>query len=117
MMIAIGVAVVLLAIAFALWPLFRGSAARRADDPDPELLRAAMYRQLLDAELDTQLGKLNDSDYHELRERLLQDAAALIVASQDGAVMPDDAEARVEREIAAARAALRGQPSMPGASA
>jgi hypothetical protein len=117
MMVAIGVALVALAMVFALLPLFRRSAARHAEDPDPALLRAGMYRQILDAELDTQLGKLQDADYRELRTRLLQEAAALIVASESGAVVESDAQARVEREIAAARAALRGRPSMPGVNA
>src|SRR3954453_12801306 len=110
MMVALGVSLVALAMVFALLPLFRKSAARRAEDPDSALLRAGMYRQILDAELDTQLGKLQNTDYQDLRSRLLQEAAALIVASGSGAAIESDAQARVEREIAAARAALRGRP-------
>ena len=114
---AIGVALVVAAIAFALWPLFRKSSSAQSEDPDPAMLRGALYRQILDAELDTQLGKLQPTDYQELRGRLLQEAAALIVSTGAGSAVLADAEARVEHEIAAARAAMRGRPSIHGVNA
>ncbi|HEX3246532.1 MAG TPA: hypothetical protein VHX16_14080 [Chloroflexota bacterium] len=114
---AIGVALVLAAIAFALWPLFRRSSSGQSEDPDPAMLRAALYRQILDAELDTQLGKLQQADYQELHGRLLQEAAALIVSTGAAKAVVADAQARVEHEIAAARAAMRGRPSIHGVNA
>jgi len=115
--LVIGVALVVLAFAFVLLPLFRKLSIRAADGPDPAVLRASLYQQILDAELDTRLGKLDSVDFQELRTRLLGDAAALIVADQSATVPEEDATARVEHEIAAARAALRAKPSMRGVNA
>ncbi len=117
MTLVIGIALVVLAITFVLLPLFRKPSTLEADRPDPAVLRAALYQQILDAELDTRLGKLDSVDFQELRTRLLREAAALIVADQGEAIANEDATARVEHEIAAARAALRAKPSMGGANA
>ena len=117
MTIALAVVLVLLAIAFVLLPLFRKSQPATLDELDPALVRAGLYRQIIDAELDARLGKLESSEFQELRTRLLQDAAALIVAT-DGSPQTDaDAQAQVEQEIAAARAAMQRNPSMRGVSA
>ena len=117
MTIAFGVALVLLAIVFVLLPLFHKSKAKPMDEPDPAVLRAGIYRQILDAELDTRLGKLELDEFQDLRTRLLRDAATLIVAAEGSTAVEVEAAARVEDEIAAARAAMRRNPSMGGISA
>jgi len=115
--LVIGVGLVVLAFAFVLLPLFRKPSSRATEGPDPAVLRAGLYQQILDAELDTRLGKLDSVDFQELRMRLLGDAAALIVADRGEAIAEEDATARFEHEIAAARAALRAKPSMRGVNA
>jgi hypothetical protein len=117
MTIALGVGLVLLAIAFVLLPLFQKDQAAQIDAPDPAVVRAGLYRQILDAELDARLGKLEGPEYEELRVGLLREAAALIVASDGGLDVNADVAARVEDEIAAARAAMYRKPSMPGLNA
>jgi hypothetical protein len=117
MTIALGVVLVLLAIAFVLLPLFQKPQLASSAELDPELIRAGLYRQIIDAELDTRLGKLEASEFQELRTRLLQDAAALIVAADGGLQTDADAQAQVEQEIAAARAAMRRNSSMRRVSA
>lgn len=116
MMIAVGVALVLLAIVFVLLPLFRATPTESSTEEDPSVARAAMYQQILDAELDTRLGKLSSVDYQELRALLLADAARLISAEHTEEPSVEIA-AQVEREIAEARAAMRGQATASGASA
>jgi hypothetical protein len=117
MIIVLGIALVLLAIAFVLLPLFRKQRSIHIDPPDPAMLRAGLYRQILDAELDARLGKLEAAEYEELRAQLLRDAAAFIVASDASPEINADVQARVEAEIAAARAAMHRKPSLPGVSA
>jgi hypothetical protein len=117
MTIALGVVLVVLAIAFVLLPLFRTPRSESLDHLDPALIRAGLYRQIIDAELDARLGKLESTEFRELRARLLQEAAALIVASDGGPQTDGDAQAQVEQEVAAARAAIQRNPSMRGVSA
>lgn len=105
---ALGGLVVLAVLAFVVLPLLRGRhalAATASESPlDPAQQRAAIYRELLELELDQQVGKIAESDYRELNEALLARAAALI-SQEDAASVAIDA--LVEREIAAAREALR----------
>ncbi|MFN0072316.1 MAG: hypothetical protein ACKVVP_12605 [Chloroflexota bacterium] len=108
MTIAVGIVIVLIAIAFVLLPLFRRTSIDQTESTDPAVTRASLYQQILDAELDTQLGKLDGTDYAELRARLMSEAAQLITTSRSDGAVDEDTAARVEREIAAARAALRG---------
>jgi cytochrome c-type biogenesis protein CcmI len=102
----LGAVVVLVVLGFVVLPLVRGrsAAADVREAPDPTHERAAIYRELLELELDQKVGKLADADYHELSEALLARAAALI--SQEDA-SSTAADALVEREIAGARATLR----------
>jgi hypothetical protein len=115
--IAIGVLIVLLAFAFVLLPLFRRTAEPMPQEIDPVITRAGLYQQILDAELDTRLGKLDETDFHELRQHLLRDAALLIVRAEGRSEIDLDAARRVEEEIAAARAAMRRQASATGVNA
>jgi hypothetical protein len=117
MTIALGVALVLVAIAFVLLPLFRKPRPAPLDQLDPALVRAGIYRQIIDAELDARLGKLELAEYQELRSRLLQDAAALIAGADSGSPAQADVKALIEQEIAAARAAMQRGPSIRGVSA
>jgi cytochrome c-type biogenesis protein CcmI len=108
----LGVLVVVAVVAFVVLPLLRG---RRADgetqvSPDPASERAAIYRELMELELDQKVGKIADADYREINDALLARAAALI--SQEDADTAA-ADAQVEREIAEARKALRQTDSTP----
>jgi len=114
---ALGVALVLLAIAFVLLPLFRKSPTAPLEQLDPAIVRAGLYRQIIDAELDARLNKLEHREYQELRARLLQEAAALIVAADGGVQLDADVQKRVELEIAAARAAMQRNASIERVSA
>jgi cytochrome c-type biogenesis protein CcmI len=107
--------IVVAVLAFVVLPLLRG---RRADPEapvalDPAQERAAIYRELLELELDQKVGKIAEADYQEINDALLARAAALI-SQEDAASISADAE--VEREIAEARRALRQTESTPAES-
>ena len=109
----LGGLVVVAVLAFVVLPLLSG---RRADAeaqarPDPAQERATIYRELLELELDQKVGKVAEADYQEVNEALLARAAALI--SQEEAESTT-ADAKVEREIAEARLALRRADAAPG---
>lgn len=96
----------LLAVGFVLYPLIRPGVARaRAADPTRELeeRRFALYRQILDIELDQRMGKIDPADGQQLSASLLTQAAVLL-AQQSMAVEAIDRQ--IEREIQAARQAL-----------
>ncbi|HSE05337.1 MAG TPA: tetratricopeptide repeat protein [Methylomirabilota bacterium] len=85
--IALIAAVVLPALAIALWPLLGGRAAaaatpagRAPDDRRLELEeeKAALYRALRELDFDHEAGHLSDPDYQGLRERYESRAGALI---------------------------------------
>lgn len=111
----LGGLVVVAVLAFVVLPLLRGrqadAEARGAVDPAQE--RAAIYRELLELELDQKVGKIAEADYREVNEALLARAAALI--SQEDADSTET-DAQVEREIAEARQALRRAEPAPAAS-
>lgn len=106
MMLALGVVLVIAAIVFALLPLFWPHQSAAPPEADPLHRRAALYQEILDAELDYRLGKLSEIDYMELCDHLLGQAVLLINADPDGDV--GTATSEIEAEIAAARAALGG---------
>lgn len=112
----LGAGVVLGVLAFVVLPLVqnRSVASDVGDTPDSTQERAAIYRELLELELDLKVGKLADADYHELSAALLARAAALI-SQQDAAATALDT--LVEREIAEARVALRQAAASPAESA
>jgi len=80
-------AIVVPALAFALWPLLGGrttgaasSPARTSDDRWLELEeeKSALYRALRELEFDHDAGHLSDPDYQSLRERYESRAGVLI---------------------------------------
>jgi hypothetical protein len=96
----------LAACVYVLLPLVRPS--RRREERRVEELarqRSAIYRQVLDLEFDYRTGKLAEADYREQSAALLAEAARLLALS-GGAEL--DLDARLEQEIAAARASLAG---------
>lgn len=110
MELALGAVLVLVAVAFVITPLVRRrpgpTAAAPMDDDAGELTarRRAVYREILDLELDHRVGKLDQGDYRELSEACLARAASLL-AEEDARASALDA--RAEREIAAMRDAVR----------
>jgi hypothetical protein len=104
--VLLGLLLGLLAVGFVLYPLVRpGHARTRADDPIRELeeRRFALYRQILDIELDQRMGKIDRADAEQLSASLLTQATALL-GQQSMAVEAIDRQ--IEREIQAARQAL-----------
>lgn len=101
-----GAVVVLAALAFVAQPLFRRAEAVTPPDESPESYaerRAVVYRELLELELDHRIGTLNDADFHQLSDACLARAASLVAAEEQ---TTEAVDARIEREVAAMRAAL-----------
>ena len=76
---------VILALAVVVWvvsaPLRRGERPEAADATRRDALEAAKdakYREILDAELDFQTGKLSEPDYREVDRQLRLEAGALL---------------------------------------
>ena len=102
----LGGLVVLIALAFVGWPLLR--PPRSVPTGEAPVLssaeqRAAIYRELLELELDQRLGKLDEADYRALADALLARAAALLSA-EDATI--ESLDEQIEREIAEHRRAL-----------
>ena len=104
--------VVVAVIAFVVLPLLRGRSVDTSTDvaAGPAEERAAVYRELLELELDQQVGKIAEADYRDLSDTLLARAAALI-SEEDAETAAADAQ--VEREIAAMRASLHRSELAP----
>lgn len=117
------VAVVVVA-ALAVWALRPLVGRGRQPVPLPDTHRAelletkhAVYRSILDLELDRQLGKVAQVDYQELRREHEEEALGLLRELDDeGAFAPagtpgtdDGALDVLEREIAAARQRRSGR--------
>ena len=109
---AVGGLVVLAVLAFVLLPLIgtRSSEVLRPLSPSSAEERAAVYRELLELELDRKVGKIAEPEFQEQSDALLARAATLI-AGEDAQVAADD-EA-LEREIAETRRSLRPAESSP----
>ena len=110
-----GALVVGAVLAFVALPLVRRQDAddsRVAQTTSSADERAAIYRELVELELDHRIGKLTVTDFREHSDALLARAAALIVAEE---AQTGDADEQVEREIAAMRQALRLSPSASAA--
>jgi hypothetical protein len=99
----VGVLLVALAAAFALLPFARATAKEPIVAEAATADRFALYQQILDAEFDFEVGKLDAEDYQRLSAELLAQAGQALREEQ-GSVAEVDAE--IEREIAAARAAF-----------
>src|SRR5690242_18643192 len=108
---ALGAVVVLVALAFVGWPLLRPPQAV-IPTAEPVLSaaeqRAAIYRELVELDLDQRLGKVDDADHRVQTDALLARAAALL-AAEDASIESIDDE--LEREIAAQRRAMRPAPT------
>jgi hypothetical protein len=101
----LGVLLVACAAVIALLPLLRGDsrhASTSTSDGVPGE-RSELYRQVLELEFDHQVGKLSTEDYRQLSAELLGQAGVSLREERTGLVELDD---EIEREIAAARAAL-----------
>jgi hypothetical protein len=79
-------AVLLLVVFVVTQPLRRGGAAQEPDTdagPSPEMIdleaaRDAKYREIRDAELDHQTGKLSDADYSAIDATLRAEAIEIL---------------------------------------
>ena len=106
MFVLLGLLLGLLAVGFVLYPLVRPGVARaRAADLTSELeeQRFALYRQILDIELDQRMGKIDLADAEQLSASLLAQAAALLAQQS---VTVEAIDRQIEHEIQATRQAL-----------
>jgi tetratricopeptide (TPR) repeat protein len=111
-------AVVLPALAFALWPLWRRTRETLAPggSPDDRLLelgeeKAAVLRALKELDFDREAGHLSEDDYRALRERYETKAAAVLAALD--ALRPVAPPARPGAERAPATPSARGWTRHP----
>lgn len=66
---------------FVAMPFWRGRGATDTVDPEIAALEAAReskYREIRDAEMDRQSGKLSEEDFEELNAELRQEAIAIL---------------------------------------
>ena len=86
MEVLIAVALVAVLAAFVAWPLRSAQRdeseaeqpARSADLADLEARKEALYRQIRDAELDREQGKLSRADWERLDAELRREAIAVL---------------------------------------
>jgi hypothetical protein len=106
----LGALVVVAVLAFVVLPLVRGErgAVSTTATPGPAEERAAIYRELVELELDQRIGKVSEADFREQADALLARAAVLISDEDAERAAADDA---VEREIAAMRQNLHRTPT------
>jgi hypothetical protein len=106
--------VVAAVLIFVVLPLVRrGGPVRDVAEPSTATAerRAAIYRELLEVELDHHVGKVADEDFREQSDALLARAAALITEEDAQASANDE----LEQEIAAMRETLQSPaPTAPG---
>ena len=108
----LGTVAVLSALAFVAYPLVRRSEAEPASTETPETFaerRAAVYRELLELEFDHRVGKLSDVDFRQLSDACLARATELVATEER---TTEALDARIEREVAALRAALHTDASV-----
>jgi cytochrome c-type biogenesis protein CcmI len=109
-------------VLFLLLPILRGERASfsrtRGELTDAEARKRAAVRALRDVEYDYQTGKLDDTDYSDLKTALSRDALRAIerVDQEDeweagAAGIGVARESGLEAEIARARAGLRAGPT------
>lgn len=98
-------------VLFILYPLLRGkSAAVGPDEEEPTEAEARSRVRLLalrDVEYEYHAGKLDESDYQTLRQQISREALDALREAESAGGVPEGSQARLEAEIAAARAALR----------
>jgi cytochrome c-type biogenesis protein CcmI len=84
MEVALALVLVAVLAVFVTWPLRRGERAdgpsneESADLADLEARKEALYRQIRDAELDREQGKLSPSDWERLDAELRREAIAVL---------------------------------------
>jgi hypothetical protein len=109
-------ALVLLAGAYVLVPLFRG----RGDSLDGELLaeteldrlldrKGVVYKNLMDLELEYKMGRLSEADFRRLDTGYKQEAA-LILQEIDRLGSSGNLDAAIERDIATRKAKAGADP-------
>lgn len=114
--------VALAALAYTLLPfvwLGRAHPLRDAGAEDLFIAKERIYANIKDLDFDHEVGKIEDSDYHAMRDHLKQEAAAIIerIDRLHGGV----GRAALEREIAQHRTARAtacpacGEPMVNGA--
>jgi tetratricopeptide (TPR) repeat protein len=122
------VAIVLPALAVALWPLWRRPPGLAPTVPEPadhdrrlELgeEKAALYRALRELEFDHEAGHLSEEDYQGLRERYETRAAALItdLDALGGPVERERPPAAPAPAVPSARPSWTRQPAVLAAGA
>jgi hypothetical protein len=109
---ALGLLLALAALLFVLLPVLRPAstvqeAGRRGREREAQ--RRELYRQILEIEFDQRTGKIAPDDAQQLSERLLARAAQLVAVDGRQPTVAD-AAAEIEREVAALRRALEGEP-------
>ncbi|MCC6173686.1 MAG: c-type cytochrome biogenesis protein CcmI [Chloroflexi bacterium] len=114
----LGAALVVAALAFVVLPLTRrrssNSMAGTGVALTPAEQRAAVYRELVDLEMDHRVGKIDDEDFQQLSDALLARASTLMAQEDSGRLAVDD---EIEREIAAMRAASKRSAEEPTSGA
>lgn len=100
--------ITVLVLAYVLQPIWKARMAQSVSST--RLALEIQYERVLgmlrDLETDWRTGKIPDEDYHELRQRYLEEGAALLRALREGEETIDW-EARVEAAVQARRAQLR----------
>jgi cytochrome c-type biogenesis protein CcmI len=99
----LGIVLVAAAAVFVLLPFGRAARVDVVPSESSASDRLALYRQVLELELDLQLEKLSAEDYSQQSSELLARAGQSL-REESGHMSEVDAE--IEREIAAARAAF-----------
>ena len=109
---ALGTALVMIAIAVLVYPFLNRKKYALASDPALERLRVSrlrVYRQISDLEEDLTNGELTETDYGaQLRE--LRVAAARILREEERLGGAPGGDLLLEREIEAARRMRQGPP-------
>jgi hypothetical protein len=111
--VALGLLIAIAALTFVLLPILRPTPADREagrERRERELQRSELYRQILEIEFDQRTGKIDPADARQLSKGLLA-RAALLVAADGSHLASGEAEAEIEREVAALRRALEGSPA------
>lgn len=71
----------ILVVTFVSMPFWRGRGASVTEDPEIaalEAAREAKYREIRDAEMDRESGKLSEEDFAELDAELRKEAVAIL---------------------------------------
>jgi len=116
MFLVIGLMVAIAAAAYVAMPLLSPESTASSTLPvdvtplaDLKRRRLVVYENLKDLEFEYQAGKIASQDYESLRQNYLGEAATLMAASQETEQLKE-ADALVEREVAARRASRKIPP-------